>query len=202
MLNIYNVMIVKGKSNIDKWLILHKKKSFKIMKEKRSIMERDLSSEFIAVAHRFKRIGMNSMFPEISKGEFFVLKMIHAGCKKSEETNGIFVSHIAKHLKVTPSAVSRMLRGLEERGLIERKVDKDDRRNTYVLLTEKGDEIRQRIEDQMNEFSRDVIASMGQEESEQLLKLLDRLLDTMEAEIKKHVDSCAKKAGENKEDSK
>ena len=34
--------------------------------------------------------------------------------------------------------MSRTLRGLEEKGYVERSVDKKDRRNTYISLTEKG----------------------------------------------------------------
>lgn len=155
-------------------------------------MGKDLSVEFITVAHRFKRVSMNNIFPEVSRGEFWVLKMIHGGCKKAEDGKGVYVSHIAKHLKVTPSAISRMLRGLEEKGFIERQVDKEDRRNTYVFLTEKGEEIRQKVEAEMNQFSKDVIASMGEEEAEQLLELLNKLVDTMEVEVKKYQENSSK----------
>ena len=37
-----------------------------------------------------------------------------------------------------PSAISRTLKGLEERGYVERNINKNDRRNTYVELTAAG----------------------------------------------------------------
>lgn len=149
-------------------------------------MEKDLGAEFIAIAHRFKRVSINSMFPDLSKGEFWVLKMLHVNCLKNEGDKGVYVSKIAAHLKVTPSAISRMLRGLEEKGLIERSVDKNDRRNTYVFLTEKGDKAREKIEDHMNEFAKRVIATMGEDDSKMLINLCNKLIDTMEVEMVKY----------------
>lgn len=149
-------------------------------------MEKDLSAEIIAVIHRFKKISMDSMFPEISKGEFWVLKMIHVTSMKNEEGKGVYVSSIAKHLKVTPSAISRMLKGLEQKELIERSVDRNDRRNTCVFLTEKGDILRKKVETEMSAFSKDVIESMGEEDAQMLLKLFNKMVDIMEEEIKKY----------------
>ena len=103
--------------------------------------EKELSMEFLATAHRFKKIHMDGIFPEISKGEFWALKIIQKATLQNESGCGVYVSTIAERLKVTPSAISRMLKGLEEKDLIERKVDKNDRRNTYVTLTEKGKKI-------------------------------------------------------------
>lgn len=148
--------------------------------------EKELSMEFLATAHRFKKIHMDGIFPEISKGEFWALKMIQKATLKSESECGVYVSTIAECLKVTPSAISRMLKGMEEKGLIERKVNKNDRRNTYVTLTEKGKKVTQKVEAEMNEFTKNVISGMGEEDSKTLIRLFNKLVDTMEAEIKRH----------------
>lgn len=145
--------------------------------------EKELSMEFLATAHRFKKLHMSELFPEISKGEFWVLKMIQKATLKSESDCGIYVSTIAEHLKVTPPAISRMLKGLEEKGLVERKINKNDRRNTYVTLTEKGETVAKKVEAKMNEFTKNIILAMGEEDSKTLIKLFNKLVDTMEAEI-------------------
>lgn len=54
------------------------------------------------------------------------------------ENGKITSSELAAKTKTLPPAVSRTLRGLEEKGYVERSVDKKDRRNTYISLTEKG----------------------------------------------------------------
>lgn len=151
--------------------------------------EKELSMEFLATAHRFKKLHMNELFPNISKGEFWALKMIQKATLKSESDCGVYVSTIAEHLKVTPSAISRMLKGLEEKELIERKVNKNDRRNTYVTLTEKGEMVARKVEAEVNELTNNVILAMGEEDSKTLIVLFNKLVDVMEAEIKQHRES-------------
>lgn len=151
-------------------------------------MEKDLGAEFIALAHRFKRLNMEGLFTDLSRGEFFLLQMIHSGCLEQEKTEGVYVSRIAAHMKVTPSAISRMLKGLEERAFIERKVDKNDRRNTYVCLTSEGEQMRKKIEVQMNDFTRNVLEAMGEEEAKLLVTLFNRMIDVVEVELKKHTE--------------
>lgn len=151
--------------------------------------EKELSMEFLATAHRFKKIHMDGIFPEISKGEFWALKIIQKANLQNESGCGVYVSTIAEHLKVTPSAISRMLKGLEEKELIERKVNKNDRRNTYVTLTEKGKKVTKKVEAEMNEFTKNVISGMGEEDSRTLIRLFNKLVDTMEAEIKRHKET-------------
>ncbi|MBU3803826.1 MAG: MarR family transcriptional regulator [Candidatus Cellulosilyticum pullistercoris] len=146
--------------------------------------EKELCMEFFTTAHRFKKIHMDGIFPEISKGEFWALKMIQKATLKSEGGCGGYVSTIAEHLKVTPSAISRMLKGLEERELIVREIDKNDRRNTYVTLTEKGEVITKEVEAAINEFTQSIILAMGEEDSKTLIKLFNKLVDVMEAEVK------------------
>ena len=101
---------------------------------------------------------------------------------------GVCIYH-CRALKGTPSAISRMLRGLEEKKFIERKVDKKDRRNTYVTLTQEGMAITQKAEAEMNVFTSNVIAAMGEEVSRTLIKLFNQLVDVMEIELKKHQET-------------
>lgn len=150
-------------------------------------MEKDLSTEFIAIAHRLNRINMDGIFPDLSKGEFCVLSMIHDGYVKGE-AEGVYVSHIANYMKVTPSAISRMLRGLEKRGLIERKVDKNDRRNIYVCLTDEGNQMRQKVEVRTRELTQGIVAAMGEEDAHLLITLYNKMMDVMEVEVKKYTE--------------
>ena len=57
---------------------------------------------------------------------------------KLPEMKGVKVSDLAKAVRMTMPGVSRALAGLEEKGIIERRIDKSDRRNTLVFLTEDG----------------------------------------------------------------
>ncbi|AEB11786.1 MarR family winged helix-turn-helix transcriptional regulator [Marinithermus hydrothermalis] len=55
-------------------------------------------------------------------------------------------SRLAEHLEVQPSQISHLLASLEEAGLIERRLDPQDRRRVLLTLTENGVALQRRIE--------------------------------------------------------
>ncbi len=57
--------------------------------------------------------------------------------------NGTPATKIAPMLGMEPRSLVRMLRNLEEKGLITREVDKSDRRFVRILLTEEGKKKRE-----------------------------------------------------------
>ena len=56
-----------------------------------------------------------------------------------------------------------MLRSMEEKGYVERRVDEKDRRNTRVSITPDGKEAEQQVRRQMQEFITGVIERLGEE---------------------------------------
>lgn len=137
--------------------------------------------------YAFQRIRKVNVVPEtgISKMEFFALQAI-AGYQQKTGLPGIYVSEMAQNLRIASSQTSRMLRGLEERNLICRKVDDKDRRNTYVFLTEEGKQICQKTQDSIKSYMERVLKSMGEERVEELISLCNELADVMEREAKEH----------------
>jgi len=56
-------------------------------------------------------------------------------------------SRLAEHLEVQPSQVSHLLASLEEAGLVERRLDPEDRRRVLLHLTPKGEEAQKRLKE-------------------------------------------------------
>lgn len=79
--------------------------------------------------------------------------------------------------------MSRTLRGLEEKGYVERTVDKKDRRNTYISLTEQGWKKGEEVRDRMHDFSCSVMSQLKEEDVDQLVAYLDRIYEIAEKEI-------------------
>ena len=71
----------------------------------------------------------------------------------------------------------RTLRGLEQRGLVDRAVDRIDRRNTYVMLTPAGEAARADTIRELDGYTRRVLERMGREDMETLIRLWNRLAD-------------------------
>lgn len=156
--------------------------------------------ELFRIMHAFKRLNIGSMLPDkITQGEFGIMSMIRYA-KPVEGRESITVSDIVSHTHLAPPAVSRSLKSLEEKGCIVRTVDKKDRRNTYVSLTEKGTSYIEECGEIMRDFSDAVFGGLGEENLEQLISYMKKILELSEREIAKRNYKTRKDEAENEKD--
>ena len=116
-------------------------------------------------------------------GELTILDILW---KASETHPGqyITVSDIAKQLDVTLPAISRTLRKLEMKGCIQRLTDRQDRRITYVVITEDGHTALSDSIEIITAFMNRVFAHFKPEEIEEYFYLSKKLLDSITEEEK------------------
>lgn len=143
----------------------------------------DLNHRLLEAFHGFQKLPISALLPEnISKNEFATLMCIEHGAGRKEGSK-ISVSALARDLHVTTPAVSRTLKGLEEKGLVFREVDTKDRRNTFVTVTENGRIVRKEAEEEMSDFFTTVIQNMEPEEIERLIDYLHQFFQTAQEEL-------------------
>lgn len=136
--------------------------------------------------HSFRKLNISGILPNISHGDYGVLKMIdlcNRNCEK--EQGGVKVSSIARCMQLPVSAVSRSLRTLEEKGCILRSVNRDDRRNIYVEVTDTGRELLKEVEEILSDFADAVFGQLGEDTIEQLNQYLCRLFQTAKEELER-----------------
>lgn len=85
-------------------------------------------------------------------------------------------SEIAEHIGVNRTALSRVLRELEAKGLVRRDRDGSDGRSTCVALTDKGRTCLQAALPQSMATTRHFSSKLSKEESEVFRRLVDKLL--------------------------
>lgn len=142
----------------------------------------ELQEAFIRTIHRFRQDRNWHWAGGLTQAEFYALYQIHEHMQSHPGARGVYVSALAGRVRVSPPAVSRMLRGLERRGLVDRAVDRADRRNTYVMLTPAGEAARRDTIRQLNDYICQVLERMGREDMETLIRLWNRLADVMTEE--------------------
>ena len=59
------------------------------------------------------------------------------------DTHGTPVTKIAPRMGMEPNSLSRILKSMEENGLVFRRKDKNDKRKVYICLTEQGKKMQQ-----------------------------------------------------------
>lgn len=150
-----------------------------------------LYEEMFRAMSQFRKLKLADMFPEISGAEFFVL------CTILDKGSGgkITVSELASKTRMLPSAVSRTLKGLEEKACTKRTVNQKDRRNIYVELTPKGEEILAQSRDIMESFGKTVMQQVEESEIKRLILYLDNIYQIAE----KEVEARKRETGKEKE---
>jgi DNA-binding MarR family transcriptional regulator len=110
-------------------------------------------------------------------------------CIKSlshEENHAVTVSEISKRMFVTSPTVTQIIKNLNENGYIKRLIDPKDKRFVDISLTDKGEEIVQKVTDYLNVLFSGLIEKLGEDNCGMLIELLDQVckyLDETNIEI-------------------
>jgi len=104
-------------------------------------------------------------------------------CIKSlsqEEQTAVTVSEISKKMFVTSPTVTQIMKSLDTNGYVERRVDAHDKRVVAIMLTEKGKNTVQQVDEYMNTLFAGLVDELGEEQSETLLLLLNQVCNYLE----------------------
>lgn len=149
-----------------------------------SSREEALNIGILSAIHDFTKLNIGTILRGISQMEFLALYIISSRGEPLESDNRcMHVSAIASILNVSTPAVSRLIKGLEEKGLAERTTDKNDRRNTYVCLTEPGRTVLENDIKVVREFSRRVVERIGSGKLTRLCALTAELGGAVQEEL-------------------
>lgn len=127
-------------------------------------LEMILTSDNFSVFERITRV---------SRGEVFVLKILLLRDGTSTPTE------ISEAMRSTKGRVSAILNSLEKKGFVGREIDRDNRRNIIVTLTDSG---RDHVMEELGECYRivaHVFEELGEEDSKKFVELTERAFHLM-----------------------
>ncbi len=113
----------------------------------------------------------------LNPGEMRVLRSI----KRLDQGTGVMASQLVSLLRVTPPFITQVCNALVKQGLAVRNTDPDDRRAVRLQVTARGEElIAKASQEYMAEFRR-LAEELGPEDSEELIRLVQRVNHFLEA---------------------
>lgn len=101
------------------------------MQQRKKLIE-DILSSIHALGHRCKtKPETNGQKPQITHSQWYVLSTI-------EHSKSVSVKDIAHTLGISPSAITQLVDGLVDAGIVTRTESLTDRRTTQLSLSAKG----------------------------------------------------------------
>lgn len=126
-------------------------------------------------------IGHNDSHRKINdsvRGENMVISLI------DKNGGSIYPKNIEKAMEISSARVAKIINNLENKNLIIRETDKEDRRKTLVSLTKDGYEFVEVKNQQMNFAITTMFDLLGDKDSEDFVRIVEKI-ETNLPQIKK-----------------
>lgn len=145
---------------------------------KKEPVDQQTVEDLIRALIQFRRkeidLSSHSVFCK-RKSEARILRLLY----EHATSEGMKVSELSVHMRVTSPFVTQQLTSLEENRLIYRQTDQNDRRIVRVFLTEEGKQAAIEIKNTAQRWFSGLAEHLGEENSKQLTKLLQSVSQYM-----------------------
>lgn len=127
-----------------------------------------------------RKLGISAVLKGMSPMEYGLV----CSFLKYEENTGehMTVTNLAREMDMSVPQMSRMLKNLEERELISRVTDTNCRRNTFVVISEKGKALH---EENTERFVTGVLSNFTSDELVRMMQIEKKFFDTVYSELDK-----------------
>jgi len=130
------------------------------------------------LARRFHQICLGALAQitgpqDLSPLQFGILASI-------QDAPGLDQRRLAERMGIDTVSAHHHIEFLEERGLVTREIDRDDRRSRVLKLTKRGVRLREQLRPGIVDAHDRVLSSLSQHERETFLRLLTRIVESNE----------------------
>ena len=135
----------------------------------------DLSKEFLQTIYSFCRAGQQRQFTNAVHGEAFALQFI------AQHDDVAIPSDIENAMSISSARIAIILNGLEDKGLITRRIDPSDRRRTILKLTPEGEKQVAASTEHLLGLSREMLEFLGEVDARHFVRIMSRLVEKCNA---------------------
>ena len=131
-----------------------------------------LAEEFITRMIQMRFSDLNMSINEAMHGDHFILAYVY-------HNDSALPGELAQAMQTSTAYVAKMLRNLEEKDLIRRTLDVNDRRRILVTLTEKGKNQAEKDAAYVKDGVKWMLSTLGDEDAAALVRILRKISEKM-----------------------
>ena len=140
------------------------------MKTKSQLSETSqLEEELLQAIIQLNRTPALRRIAESMRGEGFVLQFL---ARRGEDA---LPSELSSEMEVSTARVAAALNSLEEKILIHRRIDKEDRRRIRITLTEEGRDASLKYQQVVSGDASKLLELLGEEDARELIRIATKL---------------------------
>lgn len=129
----------------------------------------ELAKQFLNHTSQFRKGHHQQKIDKTMQGEAFVIMYI------SRRGGGVLPGEISNKMNITSARVAAALSSLENKGLITRTMDSNDRRKILVNLTTAGEELAESYEQKALENAKQMLELLGEQDALEFVRILGKL---------------------------
>lgn len=122
----------------------------------------------------------NNLFPQMNQSESGVFLAMLQIASEQPDTELFSLGELNSYLDYTRPNLSQTINKLEDKNYVERITLKDDRRVTYIRLTDEGKKMLSEKYDSISDRMNKIKKEFGEEDIDKLIALLTRFIDAYE----------------------
>ena len=120
---------------------------------------------------------------ELTQMEYDILMFLHNNPQHNT------AAEIVQVRKSTKSHVSTSLKKLENKGLVERKQSKDNKKHIEIFLLDKAEEIVEAGINAQKQFAQNVLKGLTEEEKYMCINVFDKICDNAEEYLREYKEN-------------
>lgn len=135
-----------------------------------------IMQEIYNISKKFEEMRLFSKKIPFNNSELQLLKQVILA---SQTDQRLISSEIARRLKITRSAVSQMVNKLEEKDIVRRVPDHDDKKIAYIELSDNAYKYYERLRRDTEFFLQKLIEKIGEKEMEDFVRTANVFIDAL-----------------------
>ena len=133
----------------------------------------DLVADLLNSMHSFHKAKSQKNINEAIQGEAFVL------CYIASRGNDVLPGEIGQEMAVSSARVAVALNRLEQKGLVTRRIDTNDRRKILVGITQEGKVFAEKHQQSVLRVASKMLELLGEHDAKEYVRIMRKLAEIL-----------------------
>ncbi|MDR2167751.1 MAG: MarR family transcriptional regulator [Clostridiales bacterium] len=142
-------------------------------------MSETLKEQMIQALTRLKKMNWSALYTHMDLPSLGLMKSIEHNSPDSDDN--VYMVDLQEQLYVSKAAISQLAGHLEQKGLLLRETNKNNRRKVTITLTEPGRAVLARAWNEFDVILDEFIKQLGDADARETVRLFNRFADITES---------------------